>query len=789
MDIKLEENKYNWRIQSRDNYKCSNQIQNSKAQQFVIDLTPPSIPTITAEPPYTPGTSNELRWSEATDNYTVSISYRIQASISEDFTPGNKVIQSPWTKNTHYTFANLKDVKYYFRVKSKDLAGHTSEWSNIVYSTQDSQAPQIENFKVTPKYISPSNDTSIGFNDYLSIKGTITESNLDQAKLIITDKKHQPIVSIPLKTKNINEKWPNKDAEVQKDGLYFAFIQAKDKLSQTHNSKSLSFYIDNTSPPAPKITSPKNNSFFKKRNIDIKGQTSGAYKTFLFINNQPKQEIIQKKFTFSLKRLKDGLYTATIQSKDKALNSSESTLNFSIDRTSPKIHKIYLEPNIKDKKLYLHIKAETPSWANIYINGHLNKSNITIKNKDEKILIINKWQPGTTYQTYIRLRDTHQNWSANSETLTYKTPHQYGIGKSTTNEKLVFPKNAPAIYCEQQINTQRDILFRSFCLPGLLKAVAVEPEVRGSQNYRIHVYASINRNLNLVTKLFRCKPFSLFDPRTWIFCIDQQYSSYRQNLKIKTPRYTAQIKGSSYQPPRIGLSTMEENNLKLSFKSIYNLSQKFISLTAKLNQYYFNPVTRRTNIIEGKFGPSKLIKIPKHSYVPRHNRPYFDWIFKGYVKVSQWHGNTYFQKPHYGIDFAVAYKKIFAPANGKIVSAGYDRYGGKCNQGGKYVGIRHDNGMYTYYFHLQNYKDSKGKKLKVGSKIKRGQLIGLSGKSGKNACQDLYPHLHFELRKNRYSSSHINPVPYININWSKIKTACYQKKCKRLSGDNPHPKY
>jgi len=58
------------------------------------------------------------------------------------------------------------------------------------------------------------------------------------------------------------------------------------------------------------------------------------------------------------------------------------------------------------------------------------------------------------------------------------------------------------------------------------------------------------------------------------------------------------------------------------------------------------------------------------------------------------------------------------------------------NEGNRIV-IKHENGEYSAYEHLKY----KGAKVKVGEKVKQGQLIGYSGNTG----YTFGPHLHFEV--------------------------------------------
>ncbi len=97
---------------------------------------------------------------------------------------------------------------------------------------------------------------------------------------------------------------------------------------------------------------------------------------------------------------------------------------------------------------------------------------------------------------------------------------------------------------------------------------------------------------------------------------------------------------------------------------------------------------------------------------------------------------------HYGQDFAVnTGTKVYSPADGKVKYAG--------NQGGygKVVKIDHGNGFRTIYAHLAHLK------VKRGQELKRGELIAISGNTGRSAG----PHLHYEVHQ--YGAPQ-NPMDY-----------------------------
>jgi murein DD-endopeptidase MepM/ murein hydrolase activator NlpD len=98
---------------------------------------------------------------------------------------------------------------------------------------------------------------------------------------------------------------------------------------------------------------------------------------------------------------------------------------------------------------------------------------------------------------------------------------------------------------------------------------------------------------------------------------------------------------------------------------------------------------------------------------------------------------------HTGVDIqAKRGESIKATATGTVVEASYS------GDYGHLVEIQNGNGFISRFAHLQNYK------VKVGDKIKRGQVIGLAGNSGRSTGA----HLHYELCLN---GKPINPAPFM----------------------------
>lgn len=102
------------------------------------------------------------------------------------------------------------------------------------------------------------------------------------------------------------------------------------------------------------------------------------------------------------------------------------------------------------------------------------------------------------------------------------------------------------------------------------------------------------------------------------------------------------------------------------------------------------------------------------------------------------------RKLHTGLDFAARIGTPIHAAGGGTVSRVSSSYYGY----GKQVEIDHGFGFKTKYAHMSEFK------VKVGQKVKRGELIGYSGNSGTSSG----PHLHYEVIKNRKK---VNPIHYI----------------------------
>lgn len=104
---------------------------------------------------------------------------------------------------------------------------------------------------------------------------------------------------------------------------------------------------------------------------------------------------------------------------------------------------------------------------------------------------------------------------------------------------------------------------------------------------------------------------------------------------------------------------------------------------------------------------------------------------------SRFHPLLKMDRPHYGVDFAARRgTPVRAVGDGKIDNAGWAKGGY-----GRVIEIQHDSVFSSLYAHLQGFAQG----IRKGITVKKGQIIGYVGSSGRTTG----PHLHFELYRDQ----------------------------------------
>ena len=151
---------------------------------------------------------------------------------------------------------------------------------------------------------------------------------------------------------------------------------------------------------------------------------------------------------------------------------------------------------------------------------------------------------------------------------------------------------------------------------------------------------------------------------------------------------------------------------------------------------------------------SQLNMTINSSWYPAEKHGVISWPLDN-VYITQKFGKTvdakklYVSGSHNGVDFRASVgTKVKSVLDGVVVGTGNtDLYPG-CYSFGKWVMIKHDNGLSTIYGHLSVISSS------VGQRLKTGDLVGYSGNTGYSTG----PHLHISL----YATQGVRIEKYVN---------------------------
>jgi murein DD-endopeptidase MepM/ murein hydrolase activator NlpD len=195
------------------------------------------------------------------------------------------------------------------------------------------------------------------------------------------------------------------------------------------------------------------------------------------------------------------------------------------------------------------------------------------------------------------------------------------------------------------------------------------------------------------------------------------------------------------------LKEMDDNELgKDVAKQLNNISARI--------EFQFNSYNNISSLIKGQ--DTKLASIP--AIQPVSNKQ-LNRIASGYgMPIDPVYGTPKMQK---GLDFTAAQgTPIYATGNGVVKVAGASSGGY-----GNHVVINHGYGYETLYGHMVKIK------ARAGQKIKRGEVIGWVGSTGKSTG----PHCHYEVHIN---GNEVDPVYFF---YSDLNAEQYDRLLKLAS--------
>ncbi len=196
---------------------------------------------------------------------------------------------------------------------------------------------------------------------------------------------------------------------------------------------------------------------------------------------------------------------------------------------------------------------------------------------------------------------------------------------------------------------------------------------------------------------------------------------YQEKKKEKEKTYFLRVKDGKYKKESIKVSSskvhLNAKDKKRASKEYSEAMKVYNSVSPKsyINSEFIAPMTSK---ITSSFGKARV----------------YNNTLKGY---------------HSGTDYRAKVGERVKTVNDGVVALVKDRF----YSGGSVV-VDHGQGIYTCYFHLSEFK------VKKGERVKKGQVIGLSGKSGRVTG----PHLHFAARVNGVQVDPLQLMALMNEN-------------------------
>ncbi|MFA6253693.1 MAG: peptidoglycan DD-metalloendopeptidase family protein [Candidatus Paceibacterota bacterium] len=217
---------------------------------------------------------------------------------------------------------------------------------------------------------------------------------------------------------------------------------------------------------------------------------------------------------------------------------------------------------------------------------------------------------------------------------------------------------------------------------------------------------------------------------------DKQILEVNKSQKEQEKNKLADLKGDlSDQKQAVDITKQVKNTLLTETKSKESAYQKLLADRKKKKQEVEAEIAKAEADLRYALDPSKL---------PSTGTGTIGWpllkhlITQGFgnTDFAQSHQTVYNGKGHNGIDLAANIgDQIRSAENGQVAGTGDTDKTCAGASFGKWILIKHDNGLSTLYGHLSSIK------VNIGQSVKRGEVIALSGNTGYSTG----PHLHFSL--------------------------------------------
>ncbi|MBD3329590.1 DNRLRE domain-containing protein, partial [Candidatus Dojkabacteria bacterium] len=393
-----EDGVYYWRVRARDEWMGDSQAVISQARRVEVDTTVPEIPSVETMPPFSFGDRKTVVWEFDSSCEKYQVKFQLQRFEGSIDNPENVVAVE--TENLGYEFANLEETLYFYRVKSIDVLGNESEWSEAVSSFQDHSAPVIKTLEATEKYISPL--SSPGVQDFADISFKILDVSLTNWELIIEDSKRNVVYRKDGNEKDLSLRWP--DSQIEElapenfnDGVYFIYLKVIDEVGLADHSNVIGIEVDNLVPIKPKIVLPLKGSLLNVKDIKIEVRAEALIDNKVYINEKLFREFSDGRYKAKSDSFREGENKIRVDSVDRAGNSSSSEIKFEADWTPPLLQDLKLITDKGTRTIKLKIHGRGWQKAYIYNLAGIHK---VISIEENPVTLVTNWTGSTQYSFY-----------------------------------------------------------------------------------------------------------------------------------------------------------------------------------------------------------------------------------------------------------------------------------------------------------------------------------------------------------------------------------------------------
>lgn len=302
---------------------------------------------------------------------------------------------------------------------------------------------------------------------------------------------------------------------------------------------------------------------------------------------------------------------------------------------------------------------------------------------------------------------------------------------STQNKIIVVDTNIKSLdkniqTTEEKINTDKNVIAEALREINKQENINLAETIINSNRFT-DLWANLSRIQSLNNKL---------NDHLTSLRGNKQILEVNKNQKEQEKSKLSGLKENlSDQKKAVDITKQVKDNLLTETKNQESTYQKLLADRKKKKQDVEAEIAKAEAELRYALDPSKLPSTGSGVIAWPLTKRVITQYF-GNTDFAQKHQSVYNGKGHNGIDLAANIgTAVYAAENGEVVGTGDTDITCRGASLGKWILIRHDNGLSTLYAHLSSIKVS------ANQRVKRGESIALSGNTGYSTG----PHLHFGL--------------------------------------------